>query len=208
MPNLPVYKDRPKTRAATSQSLKKTTPEVQKIIQEASDSDSYSDFDYYRPPRPNHTRSKNLDQKTQDTAGPSVVLQEEESASLQSEESPEEDSELLDGGDQDLRPDSDPEAAVGPEQEDLRQDEDQNTIAARSTIEIESDSVSESRLNRKPETRPKRSVKPVVRLTYDEPGKASNQPITIIHRGMVIKIGKGQIASYTQPHFPLVVLNS
>lgn len=39
-------------------------------------------------------------------------------------------------------------------------------------------------------TRPKRSLKPVMRLTYDEPGKAKDQPITIVHRGVTIKIGK------------------
>ncbi|XP_043993942.1 uncharacterized protein LOC122843338 [Gambusia affinis] len=37
-------------------------------------------------------------------------------------------------------------------------------------------------------SRPKRTIKPVVRLTYDEPGKASDQPLTIVHRGVVIKI--------------------
>ncbi|XP_051973265.1 paraneoplastic antigen Ma1 homolog [Xyrauchen texanus] len=33
-------------------------------------------------------------------------------------------------------------------------------------------------------------IKPVLRLTYDEPGKASEQPITIVHRGVTITIGK------------------
>lgn len=40
------------------------------------------------------------------------------------------------------------------------------------------------------QARPKRRVKPVVRLTYDEPGKARDQPLTIVHRGVTIKIGK------------------
>lgn len=39
-------------------------------------------------------------------------------------------------------------------------------------------------------TRPKRSLKPVMRLTCDEPGKAKDQPSTIVHRGVTIKIGK------------------
>ena len=38
--------------------------------------------------------------------------------------------------------------------------------------------------------RPKRSLKPVMRFTYDKPGKASEEPLTIVHRGVVIKIGK------------------
>lgn len=36
--------------------------------------------------------------------------------------------------------------------------------------------------------RPKRLVKPVVRLAYDELGKASDRPITIVHRGVTIRI--------------------
>lgn len=39
-------------------------------------------------------------------------------------------------------------------------------------------------------TREKRQIKPVLRLTYDEPGKASDQPLTIVHQGIIIKLGK------------------
>ena len=35
----------------------------------------------------------------------------------------------------------------------------------------------------------KRPVKPVLRLTYDEPGKSKDQPITIVHKGIIIKLG-------------------
>lgn len=35
----------------------------------------------------------------------------------------------------------------------------------------------------------KRRVRPVIRLTYDKPGVAKDQPITIVHRGIIIKIG-------------------
>ncbi len=51
---------------------------------------------------------------------------------------------------------------------------------------------SRTEVNRVPSTRvtEKRRVKPVLRLTYDEPGKASEQPITIVHRGVTITIGK------------------
>lgn len=34
----------------------------------------------------------------------------------------------------------------------------------------------------------KRRVKPVIRLTYDRLGRANDQPITIVHRGIIIKI--------------------
>lgn len=37
--------------------------------------------------------------------------------------------------------------------------------------------------------RSKRHSKPVIRLTYDEPGKARDQPITIVHKGVIIKLG-------------------
>ncbi|KAL2081551.1 hypothetical protein ACEWY4_023404 [Coilia grayii] len=37
--------------------------------------------------------------------------------------------------------------------------------------------------------REKRSIKPVIRLTYDEAGRPKDQPLTIVHRGVVIKIG-------------------
>ncbi|KAL7824975.1 hypothetical protein SRHO_G00342600 [Serrasalmus rhombeus] len=33
----------------------------------------------------------------------------------------------------------------------------------------------------------KRQVKPIIRLTYDEPGKSRGQPLTIVHRGVVIR---------------------
>lgn len=35
--------------------------------------------------------------------------------------------------------------------------------------------------------REKRQVKPVVRLTYDEPGRSRDQPLTIVHRGITIR---------------------
>ncbi|KAJ8375794.1 hypothetical protein SKAU_G00063740 [Synaphobranchus kaupii] len=51
--------------------------------------------------------------------------------------------------------------------------------------------VSTPKTNRDLRTRAssKRQVKPVLRLTYDEPGKARDQPITIVHKGIIIKLG-------------------
>lgn len=119
----------------------------------------------------------------------------DENAYLQSDGSLGEDSseeELLNGGDQELDQDSDTESETGSEQEDLGEGEDQNTETTGSKSKADNDNVSEGRQDRKSESCPKRTVKPVVRLTYDEPGKARDQPITIIHRGVVIKIGKGK----------------
>lgn len=42
----------------------------------------------------------------------------------------------------------------------------------------------------RPRIREKRQIKPVLRLTYDEPGKASEQALTIVHRGIIIKLGE------------------
>ncbi|KAK0147103.1 hypothetical protein N1851_013560 [Merluccius polli] len=52
------------------------------------------------------------------------------------------------------------------------------------------ETVTKTKVISKPENRPKRIVKPVIRLTYDEPGRGKDQPLTIVHRGVVIKIGK------------------
>ncbi len=38
------------------------------------------------------------------------------------------------------------------------------------------------------ERRAQTKVKPVIRLSYDEPEKPTDQPITIVHRGMIIKM--------------------
>lgn len=50
-----------------------------------------------------------------------------------------------------------------------------------SSASVEDGEASGSRISR-------RAVKPVIRLTYDEPGKPSDRPFTIIHRGMMIQI--------------------
>lgn len=38
--------------------------------------------------------------------------------------------------------------------------------------------------------RPRRTVKPVIKLTYDQPGKSKDHPLTIVHRGVTIHIGE------------------
>lgn len=34
----------------------------------------------------------------------------------------------------------------------------------------------------------KRETKPVIRLTYDQPGHSTEEPVTIAHHGMVIQL--------------------
>lgn len=180
---------RPKTRTGTSKEKHKPKPQIQKIIPEdMQDSDSSSEFEFYRPARPNFTLLKDLVYR--DTAGPSAVVQEDDTASQQSDQNPEGDTseeEPLHEGDQESEQESTSESDSEPEQVDSKQDESQTIESQTHFREPDTVSDSESGL----ETRPKRKVKPVVRLTYDEPGKAKDQPITIIHRGVVIKIGKG-----------------
>lgn len=53
-------------------------------------------------------------------------------------------------------------------------------VPSSSILDTEVESVCESKERRK--------VKPVIRLSYDEPGKPTDRPITIIHRGMMIQI--------------------
>lgn len=57
---------------------------------------------------------------------------------------------------------------------------DGGDILASSVLDKEVESISEPKERRK--------VKPVIRLSYDEPGKPTDRPITIIHRGMIIQI--------------------
>lgn len=70
--------------------------------------------------------------------------------------------------------------------------------SASSSVENEEESPQNSseeerESSEQPESEPvreKRRVKPVVKLTYDEPGRSRDQPLTIVHRGVVIQIGK------------------
>lgn len=59
-----------------------------------------------------------------------------------------------------------------------------------SELEKSKAEVREDRQKTRAEPRPKRAIKPTIRLSYDEPGKSSDRPLTIVHRGVVITIGK------------------
>lgn len=41
-------------------------------------------------------------------------------------------------------------------------------------------------------SRPKRNIRPVVRLSYDSLGRPTNRPLTLVHRGMVINVEGGK----------------
>ncbi|KAK0155004.1 hypothetical protein N1851_002680 [Merluccius polli] len=165
-----------RTRAETQKRSKKVLPEVQKVLQEMQESmDSSSDVDTYL---------KEILEKERDTAGQSNLIQDDGDSSQQSDGNPAEDSLSEDesveeehnsvreeDGDQDSEEESDPES------DNPCHDKHPETVTKTKVIS-------------KPENRPKRIVKPVIRLTYDEPGRGKDQPLTIVHRGVVIKIGK------------------
>lgn len=151
------------TRAKTHKRSKKATPEAQEILQKLHESeDSSSDVEYYGPEKHYSTLLKEILQKERDTARPSDPIQDD---------SWEEETHSMGEDDQDsvLEEESDPES-----------DNPGHGEAQISSPEMVS----------KPVARPKRSVKPVIRLTYDEPGMSKDKPITIVHRGVIIKIGQ------------------
>lgn len=80
---------------------------------------------------------------------------------------------------------------VRPAAEEEDSDIDSETESEPEPVSSEDDRPCASNSNRRMSPvhyRPQRAIKPVVRLTYDEPGKASERPLTIVHRGVVIKI--------------------
>lgn len=81
---------------------------------------------------------------------------------------------------------------------DLSHDDDVESVSAQ-MLENLGDSVSDKEVNEsvnvtreeeegRVENRPKRMTKPVQKLSYDALGKSTDRPLTIIYRGMVVKI--------------------
>lgn len=77
--------------------------------------------------------------------------------------------------------------------------ENDNVAESESDSEVESDTVtvSERKCTKPKAVMPpsqrahsKRPVKPVIRLTYNEPGRSSDHPIEIVHRGVIIRLGQ------------------
>lgn len=84
---------------------------------------------------------------------------------------------------------------LGTEEEDLVHEEDaESDVSSSSSSSVEDEEESQEETSEEVEesepVREKRRVKPVVKLTYDEPGKSRDQPLTIVHRGVIIQIGK------------------
>ncbi|XP_038574937.1 uncharacterized protein LOC119902683 [Micropterus salmoides] len=181
---------RVKTRSGTRMRQEKVSLENQEVFQELQDfSDSSSDLEYYVPqrsPKPYHAYLKQFPQGTKNRTRCSQVTQEDPENVQESEESLAEESS------------AEEKSANEPVRFVDKHQPDQNAIPEDETdpdLESEQEAYPVSircrdKKGPRSDTRSKRTVKPVLRLTYDEPGKSKDQPLTIVHRGVVIKIGK------------------
>ncbi|XP_035809415.2 uncharacterized protein LOC118471094 [Amphiprion ocellaris] len=164
---------KPKTRADTQKKQRKV---LQPSIHEQEDTDLSSDSSVdCRVQRPHRTYKTYLDRFLQKRARRDGLDSNDEEPAPVREEYVEEERDSQ-GEDEDQEQGSDAGEETGPESETASEGEPVSGLDVRDISE--------------PQVRPKRRVKPVVRLTYDEPGKARDQPITIVHRGIVIRIGK------------------
>lgn len=176
---------------------KQILPESQPIPPGFSDSDSSSDFEYCRPHKHYYTCSGDLDKRHRGLEESSAAIEEEgyegsdagqleesqEGLGSEEQSSSDQEKELCLCSASDSSPSTDyEEADVGVGQTPTATS---STLLAEGSYSLGGTQASEV------EIRPKRARKPVVRLTYDEPGKSRDRPLTIVHRGVVIKIGKG-----------------
>ncbi|XP_070401169.1 uncharacterized protein [Nothobranchius furzeri] len=168
------------------------------------DSDSSSESEYYEPQRYGYSQERVREALRQ--ALRSQAVSQEDCASDQDKVSDEtasdersENEELpLEDGDVNQDSETEPDQMMDIQEESDQNEEDDEDSAPEPDLDhrkARSDKTQKPNTHRNllgdtPKLRPKRQIKPVVRLTYDEPGKAKDQPITIIHRGVVITIGK------------------
>ncbi|KAK2815560.1 hypothetical protein Q5P01_026027 [Channa striata] len=156
----------------------------------AAGSDTSSDSDYYRPRRRYATHSGSRDPNTSSHLELSGESEREVIALPQSDESHGEDGsevEPLDEQELELSQELDAEDESYPDQRASEMAKD--PVCKQATRRTKSPRTTDGGRSREIGSRPKRAVKPVVRQTYDEPGKSKDQLISIIHGGVVIKIG-------------------
>ncbi|CAI5671484.1 unnamed protein product [Oreochromis niloticus] len=160
------------------------------------DSDSSSESEYYEPQRYCYTQERVREALRQ--ALRSQAVPQEDCARDQDDVSDETDSDQrsekeelpLEDGDVNQDSETEPNQMVDIQEESDQNEEDDEDSApgpdldprtARSA-KTQKPNTHRNLLSDTPKLRPKRQIKPVVRLTYDEPGKAKDQPITIIER--------------------------
>uniref|UniRef100_A0A672FVG2 Gypsy retrotransposon integrase-like protein 1 n=1 Tax=Salarias fasciatus TaxID=181472 RepID=A0A672FVG2_SALFA len=161
---------KPRTRADSRQ--RDLIPETQELEEF---SDSSSEWGNYVPPRVTNVP---------------LIHEMKDHRSFHDPE-PEHDSDLEVGSDNENGPESDLDDPIAePEHDDEREEGNEGELTEVSSDHEPDVEVQREEVKIRSEPRPKRQVKPVIRLTYDEPGRARDQPLTIVHRGIVIKIGK------------------
>ena len=153
-------KTRTRTRSETQKRSKKVLPEVQKVLQEMQESmDSSSDVEYYGPEKPYSTYLKEILEKERDTARQSNLIQDDGDSSQQSDGNPAEDS-------------LSEEESVEEEHNSVREEDGDQDSEEESDPESDNpchdkhpETDTKTKVIGKPENRPKRIVKPVIRLT-------------------------------------------
>ncbi|KAK7909563.1 hypothetical protein WMY93_014247 [Mugilogobius chulae] len=173
-------------------------PTVMAEPQVSQDTDSSSENEYYEPPRRYYTRERvkeGLRQALRSQEGQEAFGNDSDRES--DHESENEELEMEDTSESDDQSETETNPAVVTQKESDRDEEEvsstpEQEVEPRATRSVITPKVNKPRdqFADSPKLRSKRQVKPVVRLTYDEPGKAKDQPITIIHKGIVITIGK------------------
>uniref|UniRef100_A0A3P9IZE6 Uncharacterized protein n=1 Tax=Oryzias latipes TaxID=8090 RepID=A0A3P9IZE6_ORYLA len=170
------------------------------------DTESFSEDEYYQPPRPYYCSRERIQEgmrhalQSQERRRDNLIYEQDngeeerhpngDSAGEEPQDESvrqhdvESDSEISSG--ESNQEESDPD---GEEEQDLITEPKVDDRTARSA-RVPKLNTPHDRLANTPDHKSKRTIKPVVRLTYDEPGKARDQPITIIHRGVVITIGQ------------------
>lgn len=115
--------------------------------------------------------------------------------SAQIHEAPKENSESIES------PTSDSDGQT-PDDQDLEESENDSEAEPEVTLPLDRSVTSDNDLNDNNLTRhSQRQHKPVIRLTYDKPGHAIDEPVTIVHHGMVIQLELSpKIASSSSKH--------
>ncbi|XP_057684821.1 uncharacterized protein LOC130911119 [Corythoichthys intestinalis] len=192
---------RPKTRSNSSRNNPRVPTRETRELQETSDSSS--DMEYFIIPQTAKSptaqrvrkaaRSENTENDIEFDHDPIFESQHDQNSEsdldLSEEEHLEEESVEEDG--------LDPESITHESQDKIDEEcdensEEENEVELESDEEVPKNEDSEGSLAPKTRSKPdsKRLRKPTLRLTYDELGKPSEQSLTIVHRGIVIKIGK------------------
>uniref|UniRef100_A0A3Q1F8T1 Paraneoplastic antigen Ma-like C-terminal domain-containing protein n=1 Tax=Acanthochromis polyacanthus TaxID=80966 RepID=A0A3Q1F8T1_9TELE len=202
----PEVKEKSLSPVSTMQPRK--TPTQFTVVTEpelSQDSDSSSEYECYEPQQHYYTREKvkeELRKALRSRKSPQETLvNDQENDSDEHDSNNESDSEESQMEEEESVQDSETETnpvVITPEGSDHDEEDNEDSAPEQELNPRASWSATTPKLRRTPCNKladtpklgSKRQVKPVVRLTYDEPGKAKDQSITIIHRGIVITIGK------------------